>query len=77
MGYDDSALMRYLFLPHSVSHQVVAVDLSAVDLRTNTADTFSTKNVPVALFRSWMMAKAHFRFLGADDASLDRAHRVL
>jgi len=41
------------------------------------AKGFTGQSVPAGVFRSWASAEAYFRFLGASDAALDQAVRLL
>jgi hypothetical protein len=61
----------------SLSHRVVAVDVTPVDPRWDVSEGFTGRSVPAAVFRGWSSAEEHFRFLGAEQAALEQALRLL
>lgn len=70
--------MKHIFLVSSLSHRVVGVDVTAVDPRWEESEEgFTGRSVPVAVFKSWSSAEAHFRFLGAEEVALEQALRLL
>jgi hypothetical protein len=69
--------MKHMFLLTSLSHRVVAVDITPVDPRWEASEGFTGRSVQAAVFRSWSSAEAHFRFLGAEEVTLEQALRLL
>ena len=69
--------MKHMFLLTSISHRVAVVDITAVDPRWEALEGFNGRSVPVAVFRTWSLAEAHFRFLGAQEVTLEQALRLM
>jgi hypothetical protein len=70
------SVIRYKFLLHGVSHRIFVVEITAVDLGWDVDQIFN-HSVPVAVFRGLDSARSYFRFLGADEPTIEQAFQSL
>jgi len=65
--------MKHRFLLHSLSHRILAVDITREGLPFGPSTATEPNTVPILRFGSWEHAAAYFRSLGADETSVDNA----
>jgi hypothetical protein len=63
--------MKHRFLLHSLSHRVIAVDITGEGLNSESLEKMERRTVPILTFRSWEPASDYFRALGADQVVLE------
>jgi len=63
--------MKHRFLLHSLSHRVIAIDITGEGLSSESLERSERTTVPILRFRSWEPASDYFRSLGADQVVLE------
>jgi hypothetical protein len=68
--------MKYRFLLHSLSHTILAVDITGLSANIAGLGVNGT-SLPFIQFTSWDKARRHFEELGAGEEPLDTTHQQL
>lgn len=72
-----SSPMKRRFLLHSLSHMVLAVDITAEGLQDPPQEGKMPDSVPILRFGSWDAAASYLEGLGANGSLLDQSRSLL
>jgi hypothetical protein len=65
--------MKHRFLLHSLSHRVIAIDITDEGLTPGALARIEQERVPILRFRTWELASDYFISHGADRKLLEDA----